>query len=528
MKEIANINEQINALRKLENGWLNVGIMATNATNNIALSLNNLIYGTGVSIQQIGILQEEFDSLSNKYEIVIDTTGIAIATNKVRILAAELKNLKAPNIKIQSGTKRTFTESNAAEQKSTISNEQKQTNSVDTTNSSQLAIAAANNTSAIQGLVDITNTYSTTVSNAVESSVSHAVALQNTKMQSEEVQHTFSITAGAVNDLTTANDNATIKGLDFVDKFLQPGVEKLQSFIGFAQQMGFDMSALTGVVDTLNIGLGIYNGVMDFAKIKVGELTIAEWLLNESFLANPIVAIIAAVVALVGMIVYAYNHFGKFRAILDGVWASMKEFANLIKDLVISRIKSLLSGIMGVGKSLAALFSGDFSGAYDAIVEAGKDLLGINEVKMVVERSGKIVDAGKTAYDNSLKKSAEEEKAKTQKNTPLQNSPVVPVVDFPKDLLTQQRQMQPVAPAMPSIAPGNGNARQANTQNNTSSTQANNITNGGTKKIDIHINKFFDNINISAQKIDQGYDQMEQKIVEVMLRVLGSANAIQD
>lgn len=68
------------------------------------------------------------------------------------------------------------------------------------------------------------------------------------------------------------------------------------------------------------------------ASTKEIILAAAQWALNVAMTANPIGLIIAGLAALVAGVMYAYNHFEKFRATLWAVWATIKEFASIVTD----------------------------------------------------------------------------------------------------------------------------------------------------------------------------------------------------
>ena len=68
-------------------------------------------------------------------------------------------------------------------------------------------------------------------------------------------------------------------------------------------------------------------------------------LLNLAMTMNPIGLMIAGIAAIVAVLIACWNKFAGFRAVILTVWDTMKGFAGLIKDLVISRIQSLLQSI---------------------------------------------------------------------------------------------------------------------------------------------------------------------------------------
>jgi len=69
----------------------------------------------------------------------------------------------------------------------------------------------------------------------------------------------------------------------------------------------------------------------------------AQYALNAAMTANPIGIIIVAIGAVVAAIVYAYNHFQKFRAFLWATWAVIKEVGSIIVDYFVG-LKDILVG----------------------------------------------------------------------------------------------------------------------------------------------------------------------------------------
>jgi len=114
----------------------------------------------------------------------------------------------------------------------------------------------------------------------------------------------------------------------------------------------------------------IYEVVTNASTIATNIFTAAQAALNAVMAASPITWIIIGLGVLVTAVVYCYNHFAKFRAVLWGVWETIKEFGRLVGDV-----------FMGVGKVIAgvltlkpSLVTEGFHQTLDAISNAGNRL----------------------------------------------------------------------------------------------------------------------------------------------------------
>lgn len=77
---------------------------------------------------------------------------------------------------------------------------------------------------------------------------------------------------------------------------------------------------------------------------------------------------------------------------------------------------------------------------------------------------------------------------------------------------------------------GNSSGNGGNSFDNAGTSKASGITGGGRRQIVINVNKEMvsGGITINAQNVDRGLDGMERQIEEALLRILNSANAIND
>ena len=96
----------------------------------------------------------------------------------------------------------------------------------------------------------------------------------------------------------------------------------------FATWIGKHQDLVVGLGAALLAGVGAYKAI-----------TIAQGILNVVMTANPIGLIVGGIAALAAGFVYAYNKVDWFRGGVLATWTAIKGFGNLIKEVVIDRIK---------------------------------------------------------------------------------------------------------------------------------------------------------------------------------------------
>lgn len=329
--------------------------------------------------------------------------------------------------------------------------------------------------------------------------------------------------------------------------------------------------AIATVLGTIGTALFLINAGTIAESIGLRLASTATNLLSSSFikltaamLANPITWIVAGVVALVAAIKYAWDHFESFRKVVLGVWEVMKNFGNIIKDYVINRITELLNGIVGIGRAIAALFSGDFSKAWDIAKDSARQILGVDSANTA---AGQIAGAyGEGAAKGSASWQASQEAkyraSLVKANDPLgaignkawqvRNSKELQKQIFGSDttalnsFLEATRQMTKVngvlklnqkGSAMNHLMllqdmmerKGSGGTGSAGGITPTSSDDgvSRGIVAGGPRTININGVKFADKIEIHAVSTEDGINQTEHKLAEMYLRVLNSGASVQ-
>ena len=82
----------------------------------------------------------------------------------------------------------------------------------------------------------------------------------------------------------------------------------------------------------------------------------AQWLLNIAITANPIGAFVVGIAAIAGGAIYAYKHFEKFRAVLWGLWETIKEFGRIVGD-IFTGLWHVIHGVFTMNASEIKLIS---------------------------------------------------------------------------------------------------------------------------------------------------------------------------
>lgn len=284
--------------------------------------------------------------------------------------------------------------------------------------------------------------------------------------------------------------------------------------INFIMQWKTELGYLAVVVGVGTIAFNLHTialwGMVGAIKV-VSAVTKAwegvQWLLNVALNANPIGIVITAVAALVAGIVYCWNKFAGFRAFLLTMWSVIKGLGGIIKDYLIDRFKTLLSGIGKIGDAMAKLFDGDFKGAWNSAVKGVKDITGISSTEKALSATKQLVNGVKDEYDrNYVRESA---KDKPKKSAAI-STPGVKGSD--------------TSFSFGSATDGKGGKGGKGGSGGRKTAEA--LATGGTRNtsINISIGKFFDNIQVTMNdKSDTA--ELERVVLQCMNRALSIATS---
>ena len=152
----------------------------------------------------------------------------------------------------------------------------------------------------------------------------------------------------------------------------------LQALFGFFKENKEAAVALVAVLASLYAGFKL----LEIAR----SVAAAVQLLNLAFLANPVVAVVAAIVALGAALVIAYKKSEEFRDIVNGVGSALRDFFQPIVEALWPVIQRVFTAVRGVVvpvlsaiklaiEALGALLQGDFGEFVSKLGEALRNLL---------------------------------------------------------------------------------------------------------------------------------------------------------
>lgn len=294
-------------------------------------------------------------------------------------------------------------------------------------------------------------------------------------------------------------------------QLLDPIIALLGGTISFLTE---NANWLLAILTPLAAGVLVFNGYIFVTQTLLKGWTIAQWaqvtamiaaekiqwLWNAAISANPIGAIIAVIAALASLVVYCWNKFAGFRAFILTMWDVLKGFGGIIKDYVVNRIQEFISGIGSLGKSLKALLSGDFKGAWNHAQDAAKGIVGVNAAKQAFRSGADLIGSTGDTYAAHL---AREQAKQNAKETNKISTP------------TAAGGMG--STAIPTLGGGGGGG----TGSNAGAQRAGNITAGGSRSTNVTVNiqKFFDSINVTMMdRADSG--ELQRIILECMNRAM--------
>lgn len=265
------------------------------------------------------------------------------------------------------------------------------------------------------------------------------------------------------------------------------------------------LNGLGAAIAALTVGIGAWQIVMGWAAIKA-------WLLNIAVMWP--VLVIAVLIGLIVALVSKYQGWGKA---MQALWTVIKAWCSNVgiafKDF-----------FQEVGFK-AELFWLKIKQTFQYIGGAIGNLM--NAMKLALQFK---FGEAKEALFAEIKTKATTEIATLEKTRGKQRAQNL--ADFAKNLetigtnskLIRLTEKKGGGKSADMIGAGAGSlAGSAGIPDSVKETN-NGITGGGVKNLTINVAKFFDDLNINPATMNQGLDDMEEKVKEIFLRVVSSGN----
>lgn len=303
---------------------------------------------------------------------------------------------------------------------------------------------------------------------------------------------------------------ALIPAMNTLNSILNLTTPIIKGLSGIVTWISNNLNWLLSIVVPLTAAWAGYNTYMFISTTILKGWTVAQWaqvtamiaaekvqwLLNVAMSANPIGLVIAAVAALTAGVIYCWNKFAGFRAVVLTVWDTITGFGKAIKDAVVDRFWEIVDGIGAVGKAMVSLIKGDFEGAWQQAQTGAKKLVGAESAQRFVGSASAVVNKTGTLYQQHLSRETAKQKAK---DAAIGDSKAV-------------------------AGTTTGNVPFGTSTQTDASGKANEITTGGTRntQITVNITKFFDYLNVTMMdKADTA--EIQRVVLECMNRSLETA-----
>jgi tape measure domain-containing protein len=275
---------------------------------------------------------------------------------------------------------------------------------------------------------------------------------------------------------------------------LVPIVNLLSQSVDWMKQNSEWLQPLALSIGVATAAYALYVSVMNAGGIATTLMSGAMKVLNFVMSLNPVGLVIAGISALIALVIYAWNHFEKFRGVVMGTWEAMKGFGTMLKDYVIDKFRAILALAGSLGTALGKLFQGDFGGAWDTAKSA----------LSVYNQSS--LDAKAKAKDTLVG---------TAKNV---------VNAYQLEINKKNSAKEPDA-AIPSATKLTSSFNTLAGEDDEKTARG--IAGGGPRVININGVKFADKIEINAKSVGEGLENIEERLQEMFLRLLNSGAAVQ-
>jgi tape measure domain-containing protein len=191
---------------------------------------------------------------------------------------------------------------------------------------------------------------------------------------------------------------------DIVIAVLQGIVPAIQAASDWVQKHQVLIGALASAIAAIVTVMQVWKGIMLVVTVVTKAFAAVQAALNLVLDANPIGIVVIALAALAAAFVYAYNHSKTFRDIVNGVWSSVKEWAEAAWHGIEAAVHAIVVAWQDTCHALVTAWDNTKKAVSTAIsdtVQFFKDLPG-NCLKAAAGLGGLLLKWGKDALAKAL------------------------------------------------------------------------------------------------------------------------------
>lgn len=286
----------------------------------------------------------------------------------------------------------------------------------------------------------------------------------------------------------------------------------LSAILDIAGSIIDKVSSLAGVfIDVLSANWFWISKIIKIVTIATGVFygfKIAFALLNAVMAVNPIFLVIGLIGGLIAAVVWAWDEIEGFKGTVYGLWEAFKTVFTNIGTLISNVVKNTIAPFIEAWNHVQ---NGDFG---KASMSLGKGLLKANPIGVGAELlkglntiTEGVSDAFSSGYEDGARKVASSKKAKSSRDSfdidelGVKSSSAADFLNTDNDSGGLNLGDE--------IAKGN-----------------NSIIGGGSKQTNINVqfDKMIEELNIYADNVQGGIEDTEERLIQMMLRVLNSVN----
>lgn len=196
-------------------------------------------------------------------------------------------------------------------------------------------------------------------------------AMKDPVAQSQAAVALFGTKAEDLGQSLYAMNPATVAATGGIDN-VAGAAQRVSEQVGGTLQAsltGLSRTLQTGLASSLQLVVPLLQSFLGFIQpllpilgpvaIAIGAITAAQWLWNAALAANPIVLIIAGIVAAIALII---TNLDFFRGIWDSVWKFCSDLITTVVDWFKQRWQDVWNWLTGLWNGITGFFSGIWNG----------------------------------------------------------------------------------------------------------------------------------------------------------------------